>query len=201
MGSNVQCLLKCVLLALLAVYLIGEAEGKGGRGGGGRGGSRGFRSSSRYRSSRSSIRTSRGRFPSGWKIAAGAGLIYGWSSYRHRSSYYRDQSREPQICENRYDFLRPNGSSYAYFICPLSNQSDSYTYCCGPSHRQHCCRFWDSCWSTSSPRAVGLPEQDFVGCFVMAHHMTCQMKTPLSHDGDDPWEGAIQFLVGHVVVP
>ena len=44
------------------------------------------------------------------------------------------------------------------------------------------------CWSTSSPRAVGLPEQDFVGCFVMTHHMTCQTKTPLSHDVGDPWE-------------
>ena len=46
-----------------------------------------------------------------------------------------------------------------------------------------------------------LPEQDFVGCFVMAHHMTCQTKTPVSHDGGDPWEGAVQFLVGHVVAP
>ncbi|KAI0231731.1 hypothetical protein LSAT2_017903 [Lamellibrachia satsuma] len=46
-----------------------------------------------------------------------------------------------------------------------------------------------------------LPEQDFVGCFVMAHHMTCQTKTPLSRDGGDPWEGAVQFLVGHVLYP
>ncbi|KAI0210635.1 hypothetical protein LSAT2_004585 [Lamellibrachia satsuma] len=53
------------------------------------------------------------------------------------------------------------------------------------------------CWSTSPPRAVGLPEQDFVGCFVMAQHMTCQTKTPLSHDGGDLWEGAVQFLDGH----
>ena len=46
-----------------------------------------------------------------------------------------------------------------------------------------------------------VPEQDFVGCFIMAHHMTCQTKTPLSHDGGDPWEEAVQFLVGHVVAP
>ena len=24
---------------------------------------------------------------------------------------------------------------------------------------------------------------------------------PLSHDGGDPWEGAVQFLVGHVIAP
>ena len=34
--------------------------------------------------------------------------------------------------------------------------------------------------------AIGLQEQDFVGCFVMTHHMTCQTKTSLSHDGGDP---------------
>ena len=39
------------------------------------------------------------------------------------------------------------------------------------------------CWSTSSPRAIGLPEQDFVGCFVM----TCQTKALLAHDGGEPW--------------
>ena len=32
----------------------------------------------------------------------------------------------------------------------------------------------------------------------MVHHMTCQTKTLLSHDGGDLWEGAVQFLVGHV---
>ncbi|KAI0219923.1 hypothetical protein LSAT2_028546 [Lamellibrachia satsuma] len=55
------------------------------------------------------------------------------------------------------------------------------------------------CWSTSSPRAIGLPEQDFAGCFVMTHYMTCRTKKPLSHEGGDPWEGAMQFLVGHVM--
>ena len=49
--------------------------------------------------------------------------------------------------------------------------------------------------------AIGVPEQDFVGCFVIVHHMTCQRKTTLSYDGGDPWEGAVQFLVGHVVAP
>ena len=69
-------------------------EGRGGRGGGSRGGSRGgFRSSRTSFRSRSNIRTSRGRFPAGWKVAAGVGLIYGWSSYRHRRSYRNDQSR------------------------------------------------------------------------------------------------------------
>ena len=29
--------------------------------------------------------------------------------------------------------------------------------------------------------------------------MTCQMKTPLSHDGGNPWEGAVQFLVGDMI--
>ncbi|KAI0232643.1 hypothetical protein LSAT2_017040 [Lamellibrachia satsuma] len=28
----------------------------------------------------------------------------------------------------------------------------------------------------------------------MTHHMTCQTKTPLFHDGGDPWGGAVQFL-------
>ncbi|KAI0212982.1 Calcineurin-binding protein cabin-1 [Lamellibrachia satsuma] len=56
------------------------------------------------------------------------------------------------------------------------------------------------CWSTSYPRAIGLPEQDFVCCFVMAHLMTCQTKTPLSHDGGDPWEGVVQFLCAHMAV-
>ena len=31
--------------------------------------------------------------------------------------------------------------------------------------------------------------------------MTCQTKTPLSHDGGYPWDGAVQFFVGHVVAP
>ena len=57
------------------------------------------------------------------------------------------------------------------------------------------------CWSTSSPKAIRLPEQDFVGGFVMTHHMTGQTKTLLSHDGGDPWEGAVQLLVGHVIAP
>ena len=60
------------------------------------------------------------------------------------------------------------------------------------------CSMFCSCWSTSSRSTIGLPEQDF-GCVVMAHNITCQMKTPLSHDGGDAWEGAVQFLVGHVV--
>ena len=51
---------------------------------------------------------------------------------------------------------------------------------------------------TSFPRTIGLPEQDFVGYFVMTHHMTCQSKTP-SHSGGDPWKGSVQFLVGHVI--
>ena len=33
----------------------------------------------------------------------------------------------------------------------------------------------------------------------MTQHMTCQTKAPLSHDGGDPWEGAVQFMVGHVI--
>ena len=36
-----------------------------------------------------------------------------------------------------------------------------------------------------------LTEQDFAGCFAMAHHMTCPTKTPLSHDGGDLWKGAV----------
>ena len=36
-------------------------------------------------------------------------------------------------------------------------------------------------WLISSPRAIGLPEQD----------MTGETKTPLSHNGGDPWEGAV----------
>ena len=75
-------------------HFVGDVEGRGGRGGGSRGGSRGgFRSSRTSFRSRSNIRTSRGRFPAGWKVAAGVGLIYGWSSYRHRRSYRNDQSR------------------------------------------------------------------------------------------------------------
>ena len=54
---------------------------------------------------------------------------------------------------------------------------------------------------TSSPRAIGLPEQEIVGNFVMTHHMTCQKKTLLSHDGGDLWEGVVQFVVGHVMAP
>ena len=33
----------------------------------------------------------------------------------------------------------------------------------------------------------------------MTHDMTRQTKPPLSHDGGDPWEGAIKFFVGHVI--
>lgn len=170
-----MCLLRCVLLVLCAVYLIGEVECRGGRGGGGRGRSS-FRSSSRYRS-RGGVRTSR-RFPSGWKIAAGAGLIYGYSSYTHRSSYYRNPNREPNICENRYDFLRPNGTSYAYFICPLSNQSDSHTYCCGSSQRQHCCRFWDS-----GGRVAGVVIGILFGVAIFATMIYCCCCKRAGNDG------------------
>ena len=44
-------------------------------------------------------------------------------------------------------------------------------------------------------------EQDFVAYFVMTNHMTCQIKMPLFHDGGDPWEGAVQFVVDRVVAP
>ena len=54
-------------------------------------------------------------------------------------------------------------------------------------------------WSTSSPRAIGLPEQDLVGYVVKTHHMTCQTKTSLSHDSGDSWKGAVLFLVGQVI--
>ena len=37
----------------------------------------------------------------------------------------------------------------------------------------------------------GLQSRTFFGYFVMTQHMTCHRKTPLSHDGDDPWEGVI----------
>ena len=33
----------------------------------------------------------------------------------------------------------------------------------------------------------------------MTHHIKYQTKTPLSHDSGDPWKGAVQFLVGHVI--
>ncbi|KAK2173485.1 hypothetical protein NP493_872g01014 [Ridgeia piscesae] len=234
----------------------GEVDGRGGgRGGGGRGGGgRGFRSSSRYRS-RGGIRSSR-RFPSGWKIAAGAGLIYGYSSYRHRSSYYRNPNRvnslwshlsslwdrldpgrvqlttqsllshnnssfqdvfyyltsgvgglversgsegdwvslfsstvalslhgpwwpaEPQICENRIDYMRPNGTNYIYFICPMANQSDSHTYCCGPSQRQHCCRFWDS-----GSRVAGVVVGILFGVAVVATMFYCCCCRQKGSDG------------------
>ena len=32
-----------------------------------------------------------------------------------------------------------NGSYYSYFICPLGDDDDSYTYCCGAIDRQTCC--------------------------------------------------------------
>lgn len=46
---------------------------------------------------------------------------------------------EPAICDNKFDYMMANGSLYQYFVCPLADQDDSYTFCCGPTDREECC--------------------------------------------------------------
>ncbi|KAK2151371.1 hypothetical protein LSH36_366g06009 [Paralvinella palmiformis] len=137
-----------------------EVDAIAGRYGGGRfGGARyGSRYGSRYRSStrvryggsstrvRVRVRNGYGYGTSmwNWQMAATAGAIYGYHSYSIRRHYYRNPSREPKICINEYDYSMGNGTRYSLFICPLNDNPDSYTYCCGPEYRQYCCSFWQS---------------------------------------------------------
>ena len=36
-----------------------------------------------------------------------------------------------------------NGTMLGYFMCPFYNEPNDYTYCCGQSDAQYCCRFAD----------------------------------------------------------
>ena len=43
-----------------------------------------------------------------------------------------------------------NGTYYSYFICPLDDGDDSYTFCCGPDDREHCCSVFEKNSETAS---------------------------------------------------
>ena len=64
---------------------------------------------------------------------------------------------EPTICNNDYNYMMDNGTYYSYFICPLDDEDDSYTFCCGPDDREHCCSVFQknsetaTAWSSWSP--------------------------------------------------
>ncbi|XP_025082747.1 protein transport protein sec31-like isoform X2 [Pomacea canaliculata] len=71
-------------------------------------------------------------------MALAAGTIYGSVRYM-RSPRFRQRDYVPPICRN--DFYKPPNSSrvYGYFICPLDDQPENYTWCCGPSNQEFCC--------------------------------------------------------------
>ncbi|XP_052234411.1 uncharacterized protein LOC127846976 [Dreissena polymorpha] len=120
-------------------------EGRRGRGGGSRIGSRGGFGSSSYRSYQSGsssstrvrVRYSGPSYTRGsWQTAAAIGTVYGLSSYRQRSLYYRYPDREPTICYNEVNL---KNSTFGYFVCPETNMTDSFDKCCGDSMEQRCC--------------------------------------------------------------
>ncbi|XP_052236804.1 uncharacterized protein LOC127848394 isoform X3 [Dreissena polymorpha] len=161
-----------VWISILLVFAIfcAVCEGRGSRGGGSRGG---FRSSSyrSYRSGSSSTRV-RVRYYSGpsytrgsWQTAAAIGTVYGLSSYRQRSLYYRYPDREPTICYNEVNL---KNSTFGYFICPETNMTDSFDKCCGDSDEQRCCDYLEYTAERRQANIIGIVVGVIVGCIVVA---------------------------------
>ena len=48
-----------------------------------------------------------------------------------------------------------NGTYYSYFICPLDDEDDSYTFCCGPDDREHCCSVFEKNSETATSWSSG----------------------------------------------
>ncbi|KAJ8320326.1 hypothetical protein KUTeg_001913 [Tegillarca granosa] len=146
--ANWMKLIGQTFLTVLCLYFIAlenEVEARGGRGG--RGGRFGGRSRS-YRSGyRSGIRS--GLRMSSTKTAIIAGTVFGAAAYRRRRRFNSYPDSDPEICHNSQ--YVGNGTIYYYgkFICPMENQPDDYSYCCGPEGRQTCCRFFDDAGRTA----------------------------------------------------
>ncbi|XP_052236803.1 uncharacterized protein LOC127848394 isoform X2 [Dreissena polymorpha] len=162
-----------VWISILLVFAIfcAVCEGRGSRGGGSRGG---FRSSSyrSYRSGSSSSTRVRVRYYSGpsytrgsWQTAAAIGTVYGLSSYRQRSLYYRYPDREPTICYNEVNL---KNSTFGYFICPETNMTDSFDKCCGDSDEQRCCDYLEYTAERRQANIIGIVVGVIVGCIVVA---------------------------------
>ena len=45
------------------------------------------------------------------------------------------------------------------------------------------------------------PVENRVRCFMVAHHVTCQIEPSLSVNGGSPWHVTVQLPVGDVVAP
>ncbi|XP_052236796.1 uncharacterized protein LOC127848389 isoform X1 [Dreissena polymorpha] len=149
-------------------------EGRRGRGGGSRIGSRGGFGSSSYRSYQSGsssstrvrVRYSGPSFTRGsWQTAAAIGTVYGLSSYRQRSLYYRYPDREPTICYNEVNL---KNSTFGYFVCPETNMTDSFDKCCGDPNEQRCCDPMVYTTERKQVNIVVIVVGVIVGCVVVA---------------------------------
>lgn len=62
---------------------------------------------------------------------------YGSENYMQRKAYKENPNKKPTICFNNK--TQENGLLLNHFICPMENDTDAQTYCCGEVSAQTCC--------------------------------------------------------------
>ncbi|XP_052812615.1 uncharacterized protein LOC128240134 isoform X2 [Mya arenaria] len=73
-----------------------------------------------------------------WKIKLQNRKYYGSAQYMQRKLYTDNPEKAPTICFNN-NTKHNKGVRLGEYICPMSNQSDFMTFCCGPATGQRCC--------------------------------------------------------------